>query len=91
MPDTRAEQHTGRPIAKVLAPEASPVLPEPSPLPPATGGTVVPEAVAPQSLYEMYVVCSRPARANGFGMTPQQAHAEITPGNPFDVLGIAQS
>jgi len=34
-------------------------------------------AIAPQSLYEMYVVCSRPASANGFGMTPQQAHAEI--------------
>jgi len=34
-------------------------------------------AIAPQSLCEMYVVCSRPASANGFGMTPQQAHAEI--------------
>jgi predicted nucleic acid-binding protein len=35
-------------------------------------------AIAPQSLYEMYVVCSRPASVNGLGMTPQQAHAEIT-------------
>jgi len=35
-------------------------------------------AIAPQSLYEMYVVCSRPVSANGFGMTPQHAHAEIT-------------
>ena len=34
-------------------------------------------AIAPQSLYEMYVVCSRPASANGFGMSPQRAHAEI--------------
>ena len=34
-------------------------------------------AVAPQSLYEMYVVCSRPANVNGFGYTPQQACAEI--------------
>lgn len=34
-------------------------------------------AIAPQSLYEMYVVCSRPTTANGFGMTPQQARAEI--------------
>ena len=35
-------------------------------------------AIAPQALYEMYVVCSRPATANGFGMTPQQAHVEIS-------------
>jgi len=34
--------------------------------------------IAPQSLYEMYVVYSRPASVNGFGMTPQQARAEIT-------------
>lgn len=34
-------------------------------------------AVCPQALYEMYVVCSRPASANGLGMTPQRAHAEI--------------
>ncbi|MGA2255170.1 MAG: hypothetical protein ABSG53_10950 [Thermoguttaceae bacterium] len=36
-----------------------------------------PFAIAPQNLYEMYVVCSRPISANGFGMTCQQAHAEI--------------
>ena len=30
-------------------------------------------AIAPQSLYEMYVVCTRPASANGFGYTPQQS------------------
>lgn len=35
-------------------------------------------ALTPQSLYEMYVVCSRPASANGFGMSAQQAHAEIS-------------
>jgi predicted nucleic acid-binding protein len=35
-------------------------------------------AIAPQSLYEMYVVCSRPVSANGFGMTPHAAHAEIS-------------
>jgi predicted nucleic acid-binding protein len=34
-------------------------------------------AIAPQSLYEMYVVCSRPASTNGFGYTPQQAYGEI--------------
>ncbi len=34
-------------------------------------------AICPQSLYEMYVVCSRPVSANGLGMTPQRAHAEI--------------
>ena len=34
-------------------------------------------AIAPQSLYEMYVVCTRPASANGFGMTAPQACAEI--------------
>jgi len=34
-------------------------------------------AIAPQSLYEMYVVCTRPASAHGFGFSPQQACAEI--------------
>jgi predicted nucleic acid-binding protein len=34
-------------------------------------------AIAPQSIYEMYVVCSRPLSANGLGMTSQQALAEI--------------
>jgi predicted nucleic acid-binding protein len=34
-------------------------------------------AIAPQSLYEMYVVCTRPANVNGFGMTAPQARAEI--------------
>jgi predicted nucleic acid-binding protein len=34
--------------------------------------------IAPQNLYEMYVVCSRPINANGFGMTSQQSYAEIT-------------
>jgi predicted nucleic acid-binding protein len=34
-------------------------------------------AIAPQNLYEMYVVCTRPANANGFGMNSQQAGAEI--------------
>ena len=35
-------------------------------------------AIAAQSLYEMYVVCTRPASGNGFGMTAEQAAAEIT-------------
>jgi predicted nucleic acid-binding protein len=35
-------------------------------------------AIAPQSLYEMYVVFTRPTGSNGFGYTPQQAHAQIT-------------
>jgi hypothetical protein len=35
-------------------------------------------AIAPQSLYEMYVVCTRPPSANGIGMTPQRSHAERT-------------
>ncbi len=34
-------------------------------------------AIAPQSLYEMYVVCTRPAKVNGFGLNSQQAGAEI--------------
>ena len=34
-------------------------------------------SIAPQSLYEMYVVCSRPAKVNGLGMTPQQARDEV--------------
>jgi len=34
-------------------------------------------AIAPQSLYEMYVVCTRPATVNGVGMTPEQALAEL--------------
>ena len=33
--------------------------------------------VCPQSFYEMFVVCSRPVSANGFGMTPQRARAEV--------------
>jgi predicted nucleic acid-binding protein len=35
-------------------------------------------AIAPQSLYEMYVVCSRPISANGLEMTSEQSCAEIT-------------
>ncbi len=34
-------------------------------------------AIAPQSLYEMYVVCTRPVSVNGLGMTSQQGYAEI--------------
>lgn len=34
-------------------------------------------AIAPQSLYEMYVVCTRPAQANGFGMSATQAATEL--------------
>jgi predicted nucleic acid-binding protein len=34
-------------------------------------------AIAPQSLYEMYVVFTRPAAANGFGMSAAQARIEI--------------
>jgi hypothetical protein len=39
-----AEQHAGRAIADVLTLHAGPPPPEPRPLPPATGGTVVAEA-----------------------------------------------
>ena len=39
-----AEQHAGRAIADVLTLHASPALPEPLPLPPATGGIAVAEA-----------------------------------------------
>jgi predicted nucleic acid-binding protein len=35
-------------------------------------------AIAPQNLYEMYVVCTRPPSANGLGMTPEQAHGELS-------------
>jgi hypothetical protein len=34
--------------------------------------------IAPQSLYEMYVVCTRPAAQNGLGYSPAQGHLEIT-------------
>ncbi len=34
-------------------------------------------AIAPQSLYEMYVVCTRPITANGLGITSQDAQTEI--------------
>jgi predicted nucleic acid-binding protein len=34
-------------------------------------------AIAPQGLYEMYVVLTRPANVNGFGMSPQRACSEI--------------
>ena len=44
----------------------------------------------PQSLYEMYVVCTRPADANGFGMTAQQAGAEIAAAKAlFELLSEA--
>jgi predicted nucleic acid-binding protein len=33
--------------------------------------------IAPQSLYEMYVVFTRPQNVNGFGYTPTRAVAEI--------------
>src|SRR5581483_11046142 len=39
-----AEQHAGRAITDVLTLHASPVTPEPLPLPPDTGGTAVAEA-----------------------------------------------
>ncbi len=35
-------------------------------------------SIAPQSLYEMYVVCTRPASANGFGMSARLASIEIS-------------
>ncbi len=34
-------------------------------------------AIAPQNLYEMYVVCTRPPSANGLGMTPEEGRSEI--------------
>src|SRR5690242_18525630 len=34
-------------------------------------------AVAPQSLYELYVVCTRPTDVNGLGMTAEQGRAEL--------------
>jgi predicted nucleic acid-binding protein len=33
--------------------------------------------VAPQSLYEMYVVCTRPVAQNGLGFPPPRAHQEL--------------
>ncbi len=39
--------------------------------------------IAPQSLYEMYVVCSRPISANGFGLTSEQSRAEIAKARSF--------
>jgi len=44
-------------------------------------------AIAPQSLYEMYVVCTRPAAGNGFGYSSQKACAEIAAaGSLFQLL-----
>ncbi len=34
-------------------------------------------AVAPQTLYEMYVVCTRPKAQNGLGLAPPQALNEL--------------
>ncbi|MDM8008892.1 MAG: type II toxin-antitoxin system VapC family toxin [Phycisphaerae bacterium] len=34
--------------------------------------------VVPQNLYEFWVVCTRPEAENGLGMTPIQAHLELT-------------
>ncbi len=34
-------------------------------------------AIAPQNLYEVYVVCTRPPSANGLGMTPEEARTEL--------------
>ena len=43
--------------------------------------------VAPQSLYEMYVVCTRPVAQNGLGLSPQDGLREITQVRGlFDVL-----
>jgi predicted nucleic acid-binding protein len=33
--------------------------------------------ITPQSLYEMYVVCTRPAALNGLGLSASQGHQEI--------------
>jgi predicted nucleic acid-binding protein len=44
-------------------------------------------AIAPQSLYEMYVVLTRPASGNGFGCTPQRAAAETVAARAiFEIL-----
>jgi predicted nucleic acid-binding protein len=34
--------------------------------------------LVPQNLYEFWVVCTRPTAQNGLGLTPAQAHAELT-------------
>lgn len=34
-------------------------------------------ALAPQNLYEIWVVITRPLNANGMGMTPSDAHARL--------------
>jgi predicted nucleic acid-binding protein len=34
--------------------------------------------LVPQNLYEFWVVCTRPVAQNGFGLTPAEAHAELT-------------
>jgi predicted nucleic acid-binding protein len=43
-------------------------------------------AIAPQSLYEMFVVCTRPADANGFGMNTQQGTTEIAAARSLFIL-----
>lgn len=43
--------------------------------------------ICPQSLYEMFVVCSRPISVNGLGMTLRQACAEVASArNLFQML-----
>ena len=45
-------------------------------------------AIAPQSLYEMYVVATRPTPENGLGWSAAQAHDEITKARTlFQLLG----
>jgi predicted nucleic acid-binding protein len=34
--------------------------------------------LVPQNLYEFWVVCTRPVAQNGLGLTPAEAHAELT-------------
>jgi predicted nucleic acid-binding protein len=34
--------------------------------------------LVPQNVYELWVVCTRPAAQNGLGMTPAQVEAELT-------------
>ena len=55
--------------------------PHRQPAPDALQRLTVPDrehfAIAPQSLYEMYVVLTRPASGNGFGYTPKQGTVEI--------------
>jgi hypothetical protein len=68
-----AEQHAGRSIADVRTLHASPVPPEPLPLPPDTGGTAVDEA-APRGCWRETVEQAAPTRRRTLALRHVSGH-----------------